>query len=113
MGDKQELKGTPTAGNIYYNFGLELTSNDVVSSDVDTEPYGKRIMNCQGAKPPDTGPSSNGVAVAVDGGTGYTEMTIQEDTGKNSRFIVLCKAGCDTDPDGPAVLIGSGIYPDT
>ena len=41
------LKGTPTAGNIYYNLGMTLTTNDVVSADANGEPVGKRIMNCK------------------------------------------------------------------
>ena len=40
--DAQELKASPTAGNIYYNFGLTLTQNDIVSADVAGEPVGSR-----------------------------------------------------------------------
>ena len=57
------LKGTPTAGNIYYNLGMTLTTNDVVSADANGEPVGKRIMNCQGPKPPDFGPTSSGKTI--------------------------------------------------
>jgi sugar lactone lactonase YvrE len=109
--DAQELKASPTAGNIYYNFGLYLTTNDVISADVAGEPMGKRIMNCQGVKPKDTAMKSNGITSNAVGGTSFSPFTIQEDTGYNSRFILKCPPGCDSSIVGAKVQ-GNGTYTD-
>ena len=80
---------------------MTLTTNDVVSADANGEPVGKRIMNCQGPKPPDFGPTSSGKTIFYDGGTGYyrdettSEMTYtMEESGFNTQFIVNCPPGC-------------------
>ena len=109
--DAQELKASPTAGNIYYNFGLFLTTNDVISADVAGEPQGKRIMNCQGVKPKDTAMKSSGVTSNAVGGTAFTSFSVMEDSGFNSRFILRCPAGCDSSVVGAKVQ-GNGIYTD-
>ena len=111
--DAQELKASPTAGNIYYNFGLFLTTNDVISADVAGEPQGKRIMNCQGVKPKDTAMKSNGVTNNAVGGTAFTSFSVQEDSGYNSRFILRCPPGCDSSKLGGSVFVkGDGSYTD-
>ena len=108
--DAQELKASPTAGNIYYNFGIFLTTNDVISADVAGEPQGKRIMNCQGVKPKDTAMKSTGVTSNAVGGTGFSEFSVQEDSGFNSRFILKCPPGCNAAIS--AKVQGDGSYTD-
>ena len=114
--DAMFLKGTPTAGNIYYNLGMYLTNNDMVSADAGGEPLGKRIMNCQGPKPPDLGPTSSAKSIAHDGGTGYyrdettNDMTYtMEESGFNTQFIVNCPPGCDTSGE---LVVGNTLYTD-
>ena len=114
--DAMYLKGTPTAGNIYYNLGMYLTTNDMVSADAGGEPLGKRIMNCQGPKPPDYGPTSDSKTIAHDGGTGYFRDEItgrktyaMEESGFNTQFIVNCPKGCASQS---ALVVGDVLYTD-
>ena len=110
------LKGTPTAGNIYYNLGMYLTTNDMVSADAGGEPVGKRIMNCQGPKPPDFGPTSSGKTIFHDGGTGYYRDNdtnamsyAMEESGFNTQFIVNCPPGC---ANSAGTVVGNVQYAD-
>ena len=110
------LKGTPTAGNIYYNLGMYLTTNDMVSADAGGEPVGKRIMNCQGPKPPDFGPTSSGKTIFHDGGTGYYRDNdtnamsyAMEESGFNTQFIVNCPPSC---ANSAGTVVGNVHYAD-
>jgi hypothetical protein len=109
--DAQELKASPTAGNIYYNFGLTLTQNDIVSADVAGEPVGKRVMNCQGVKPKDTAMKSTGETSDATGGTRYSSFSVVENSGALSRFILKCPIGCGSPPPGVKVA-GNVSYTD-
>eukprot|EP00949_MAST-11_sp_MAST-11-sp1_P001477 g1477.t1 len=101
--DATELKGTPLAGSIFYNKGMMLSENDVVSPDVSVQldsnrglgmSVGKRIMNCAGIPPYTDGITSNGLTLGPQLGTGSRGISAVEDTGILTEIKVSCPAGC-------------------
>ena len=102
--DGLDLRATPISGNIFYNYKLSLSNNDVISADAAFEydsdrsvgqALGKRIMNCNGVPPYDAGLTSNGNTLGPKGATGSEPFVLKEDTGDKTSIKVNCPAGCD------------------
>ena len=112
-------KGTPIAGNIYYNRGLYLTSNDVFSPDMYSQldsvrdrklGAGLRIRSCLGFPPPLTSLSSSGATIGPQSGTTVKQYQLDEDAGLMTEVRVKCPAGCGAPP--PSSLYGSQNFTD-
>jgi hypothetical protein len=113
-------KGTPIAGNIYYNHGLYLTSNDVFSPDMYSQldsvrdrklGAGLRIRSCLGFPPPLKSLSSAGATIGPQNGTTVKTIILDEDAGLKTDIRVKCPSGCQT-PIAPSKLHGVGNYTD-
>jgi sugar lactone lactonase YvrE len=112
-------KGTAIAGNIHYNKGIYLTSNDVFSPDMYSQldsvrdrrlGAGLRIRSCLGFPPPLIATSSSGATMGPRSGTTVKRIVLDEDAGKKTEVRVKCPSGCASNPINS--LYGTGNYTD-
>ena len=117
--DKTLNKGTPIAGNIYYNHHQYLTSNDVFSPDMYSQldsvrsrklGSGVRIRSCLGFPPPLSSLSSAGATAGPQRGTTVKRFSLDEDAGLLTEVVVKCPANCGIVP--PNQLYGSENFTD-
>ena len=96
-------KGTAIAGNIWYNHGLFLSSNDVFSPDMYSQldsvrtrklGAGIRIRSCLGFPPPFQSLSSSGATMGPQSATTIKKFILDEDAGLLTEVRVKCPAGC-------------------
>ena len=101
--DSLLAKGTPIAGNIYYNKGVYLTSNDVLSPDMYSQldsvrdrklGAGLRVRSCLGFPPPIESFTSSGKTLGPQSGTSVKKFSLDEDAGVFTEIVIRCPPGC-------------------